>query len=187
MKLDKKIFIITGPSAVGKNAIIDELFKTCLPIQRMATMTSRKRRKGDKKDEYHFVSREKFQKYVDDDAMIEWVEYNNNLYGTRKSDLEAIFKAGKHPIMDIDVRGVEFFKKNFDNIVSVFILPSSMSILRKRLEKRGTPEKDIRDRLKTANSEIKQAPKFDYRVINYDGKLKNVTKEVADIVTKEIS
>lgn len=187
MELNKKIFIITGPSAVGKNAIIDELFKTNLPIQRMATMTSRKPREGDKPDEYHFVSRDEFKTHIDGGAMIEWVEYNKHLYGTRKADLEAIFNAEKYPIMDIDVRGVDFFKKNFDNVVSVFILPSSITILRKRLEERGTPEADIRERLKTASNEIKEAPKFDYRVINYDGQLKNVVKEVVEIVEKEIN
>lgn len=187
MKSNKKIFVIIGPSAVGKNAIIEELFNTKLPIKKMVSMTSRKRRKGDKRGEYHFVSRDEFNKYIKKGAMIEWEEYNNNLYGTRKADLKAIFDAHKYPIMDIDVRGVESFKKNFDNVVSIFILPSSISILRRRLEERGTPESDIRDRLKTAQGEIKKAPKFDYRVINYDGKLKNVVKEVADIIKKEIS
>ena len=166
---------------------MDGLLKTDLPLQRMLTTTSRPRRPGDRPNEYHFVSQAEFMTLVKEDKMIEWVEYNRNLYGTRRQDLADIFAAGKFPIMDIDVRGVDFFKEHFPGTVSIFILPSSLSILRRRLEARGTAESDIRDRLKTAQEEIKQAPTFDYRIINYDGRLANVVKEVADIIRQELN
>ncbi|MFA5010278.1 MAG: guanylate kinase [Patescibacteria group bacterium] len=182
-----KIFIMAGPSAVGKNAIIAGLLKSDLPLQRMITTTSRPPRSGDSPNDYHFVSREQFMAWVAEDKMIEWVEYNQNLYGTRKQDLEDIFTAGKFPIMDIDVRGVASFKQLFPNVVAIFILPSSLSILRQRLEARGTAEHDIRERLKTAQSEIELAPSFDYRITNYNGKLANVVKDAATIVQHELA
>jgi len=187
MTSNKKIFLVAGPSAVGKNTIVEELLKIDLPLGRMITTTSRPRRTGDKLHEYHFVSQKAFELLVANKEMLEWVEFNNNLYGTRRRDLEDVLAKDKFPILIIDVQGVEFFKKNFKNAVSIFILPSSLTILRRRLEKRKMTEANIRSRLKIAQEEIKQAPEFDYRVINYDGKLANVVKEVAEIIRREIS
>ena len=177
---------MSGPSAVGKNAIIAGLLKSDLPLRRMITTTSRPPRPGDPPNDYHFVSKEEFMAGVNEDKMIEWVEYNHNFYGTRKQDLEEIFAAGKFPIMDIDVRGAQSFKKLFPDVVAIFILPSSLSILRERLEARGTAEPDIRERLKTAQAEIKLAPQFDYRITNYDGQLVNVVKEAVEIIRREL-
>lgn len=186
MKLGKRIFIVAGPSAVGKDAIINGLLKLHLSLKRMLTTTSRPRRSGDKPREYHFVSPSIFRSLITKDKLLEWVEFNGHFYGTQKRDLEAIFAANKFPIMDVDVHGVDFFKTHFPKAVSIFILPSSLSILRRRLEARGTAEKDIRSRLKTAQWEIKQAPRFDYRVINYDGKLDNVVAEVAKLIRRRM-
>jgi guanylate kinase len=187
MVSSRKIFILVGPSAVGKNAIMKGLLAADIPLQRMLTTTSRPMRPGDAPDDYHFVSRDQFMQLVNEDKMIEWVEYNHNLYGTQRQDLEDIFALGKFPIIQIDVRGAESFKKLFPDVVSIFILPSSLSILRERLEARGTAESDIRDRLKTAQAEINLAPAFDYRVINRNGQLENVIKETAEIIRREIS
>lgn len=181
-----KIFIIAGPSAVGKNAIMNGLLTSSLPLTRMLTTTTRLPRPGDRPDEYHFVTRAEFMKLVETDKMIEWVEYNQNLYGTQKQDLADIFATGRYPIMDIDVRGIASFKKLFPDVVAIFILPSSLSILRRRLEARGTAEADIRERLKTAQAEMKLAPTFDYRIINRDGELTNVVAETADIIRREL-
>lgn len=182
----KRIFIISGPSAVGKDAIGERLLKLKLPLKRMVTTTSRPKRADDQRFKYHYVTADKFRWLIDHDKMIEWVEYNGHYYGTQWTDLNKIFAAKKYPLLNIDVRGAEFFRTQFPKAVSIFILPSSISILRKRLEKRGTKESDIRDRLKTAQKEIRQAPKFDYRVINYDGKLDNVVAEVAKLIKRRI-
>jgi len=186
MKSPKRIFIISGPSAVGKDAIGERLLKLKLPLKRMLTTTSRPRRADDQRYKYHYVTPERFRWLIDHYKMIEWVEYNGHYYGTQWADLDRIFKAGKYPMLNIDVRGAAFFRDNFPKAISIFILPSSISILRQRLEKRGTKESDIRERLKTAQAEIRQAPKFDYRVINYDGKLDNVVAEVAQLIKRRI-
>lgn len=181
-----KIFVFAGPSAVGKDAIITALLKTDLPLQRMLTTTSRPPRSTDTPTDYHFVSRDEFMQLVEGNRLIEWVEYNNNLYGTQKQDLEEALAAGKAPILDIDIRGVISFKQAFPNVVSIFVLPSSLSILRQRLEARGTAESDIRDRLKIAQGEMEYAPEFNYRIINRDGQLDTVVQEVAAIIRKEL-
>jgi len=182
----KRIFIISGPSAVGKDAIVERILKTDLPLKRMVTTTSRPRRADDQRLKYHYVTADRFRWLIDHGKMIEWVQYNENYYGTQWADLDKIFALKKYPLLNIEVRGAEFYRTNFPKAISIFILPSSISILRKRLEKRGTKETDIRDRLKTAQKEIRQAPKFNYRVINYDGKLENVVAEVAKLIKQRI-
>lgn len=182
-----KIFIISGPSAVGKDAVVERLLKLGLPLKRMVTTTSRPKRADDQRFKYHYVTADKFRWMIDHNKMIEWVEYNGNYYGTQWADLEKILVVKKYPLLNIEVRGAEFFRTNFPKAVSIFILPSSISILRQRLEKRGTKESDIRERLKTAQKEIRQAPNFDYRVINYDGKLEQVVAEVAKLIRQRLT
>ncbi len=187
MRLSKKIFIITGPSAAGKTTITSELLKK-FPLARVITTTSRPRRSGEREGrDYRFITSAKFEQMVKADKMFEWAKYANHYYGSQKHDVERIVKSGKHPVWIVDTQGADFFERKYKRTVTIFIMPSSFSILRRRLEKRKLPESEIRARLKTAGQEIKKAPRYDYRVINYDGRLEKVVEDAAKIVRRELS
>jgi len=187
--VNKKIFIITGPSAVGKTTIAKHVIKLGLPLKKVVTTTTRQRRKGERDGyNYHFITRKKFEQLIKDRQMFEWTKYADHYYGSQKRHVEQIIKSGKHPLWITEVEGAEYFKKRYKKLsVVIFIVPHSFSVLRDRLEKRGAPEADIRTRLKISREELKQSSKFDYRVINYNGKLENVVNEVAEIVKREIN
>ncbi|MFH0905221.1 MAG: guanylate kinase [bacterium] len=185
---DRKIFIISAPSATGKDAVATELLKTDLPLERMLTATSRPRRSTDRENDYHFLTEAEFRRLIDSGGMIEWVEFNQHLYGTRWQDLRAIVEAGKSPIMDIDVRGARSFKQKFPTqAVTIFLVPDSLDVLRRRLEERGTAKADIVDRLNTAQGELKLKDSFDYQVVNRDGYLDNAVRQVAEIIRGELA
>ena len=188
MRLSKKIFIITGPSAAGKTTIARALVQTDLPLAKVITTTSRSRRRGEKEDrDYHFVSPTRFKQMIRTGKMFEWAKFTNHYYGSRKKDVEHVAKAGKYPIWVVDTQGADFLGQKYRRAVTIFIMPSSFSILRKRLEKRRLPEAEIRARLRIAQQEIKKAPKYDHRIINYDGRLEDVVREAKDLIKREIS
>ena len=186
--MSKKIFVITGPSAVGKTTIVKHIIELGLPMKKVVTTTTRKRRKGERNAiDYYFVNRNEFEQLIANKQMLEWAKYGDNYYGSQKHHVEQINQSGKYPLWIAEVEGAKYFKKHYKNSIVIFIVPHSFSTLRDRLEKRALLTDEIRLCLKIAREELKQSSKFDYRVINYDGKLKNVVKEVAEIVEREIS
>lgn len=181
------LFVITGPSAVGKTTLARELLKTDLPIAKVITTTTRPVRKGEVDDrEYRFVTKEEFREMIEKDEMFEWATYNDEYYGSQKQDVESIVQTGKSPLWVVDVRGAEFLREHYPEARVIFIVPSSFEILRTRLENRTLPKEEIRNRLKIAREEIAEAPRFTYRVNNYDGKLEKIVAETADIIRKEL-
>lgn len=187
MKLSKKLFIITGPSAVGKTTITRGLLETNLPLAKVLTTTSRSKRRGERDGkDYRFVAPARFRVLIRNKGMFEWAEFAGHHYGSQKRDVESIVGRGRYPIWVVDTQGADFLKKKYGRAKTIFVMPSSFSILRKRLEARKLPESEIRIRLKTAQAEIKKAPRYDYQVINYNGKLANVVDEVAKVIKREI-
>lgn len=188
MRPNKKIFVITGPSAAGKTTITRELLKSGLPVARVITTTSRPRRAGERDGrDYRFVTATEFERMIKREEMFEWAKHIDHYYGSQKRDVERIIKTGKYPLWIVDTQGADFLSQKYRGAVTIFVMPSSFSILRQRLEKRKMPEPEIRARLKVAQQEIKRAPRYDYRVINYDGRLEKVVEETTKIVKREIS
>ncbi len=182
-----KIFILSGPSAVGKDAVIRCLMKMDLPITRVLNTTTRpKRAKEIAGRHYNFITRKEFEALIAKGEMVEWNEYNDELYGTQASEFAKAYERGHYPLWEIDPTAAVRAMEVMSNVVSILLMPSSWSILRSRLERRDMSEEDIRARLRIGHRELKLAPKFNYRVINYDGKLKNVATEIADIIRSEI-
>ena len=182
-----KIFILSGPSAVGKDAVIRCLLKMDLPITRVLNTTTRsKRPKEIAGRHYNFITDKKFKSLIAKGEMVEWNEYNDHLYGTQVSEFTKVQARGHYPLWEIDPTTAVKIMGTMPNAVSILLMPSSWSILRTRLERRGMPEKDIRDRIRIGHRELKLAPKFHYRIINYDGKLRNVATEIAEIIRAEI-
>ena len=165
-----KAIIFSAPSGAGKTTIVKRLLKTSIPLSFSISACSRLKR-GNEQDgiDYHFLSVSKFKNKIQENAFIEWEEvYENNFYGTLKSEVNNIWKRGKHVIFDVDVMGGISLKNYFkENSLSIFIEPPSLNVLFERLKKRATDdEKSLEKRMNKAESEISHKDKFDTIITN---------------------
>jgi len=179
-----KLVIISAPSGAGKTTIVRHLLECKLNLEFSVSATTRQKRDNetDGKD-YFFVTADRFREMISRNLLAEWQEvYKDNYYGTPASEIERIRSKGNHVLFDVDVKGGINLKKMFGtDALSVFIMPPSVEELEKRLIARGTdsPEK-IRTRVMKAGEEIKDAGKFDFKVINDD--LQKAQTQVETIV-----
>jgi len=188
MKVNKPIFVITGPSASGKTTIAMEVVKSDLPITKIVTTTTRVPREGEIDGiDYHFVAKAHFEEMIERDEMFEWARYNDNYYGSQKRTVNAIFDSRKYPLWTVEIQGAEYFKKHYPMAKIFFIMPESLDILRKRLAERGSNEKEITSRLRIAKAEMAKANLFDYQIINREGKLTEAVLAVVKLVREVIA
>lgn len=179
------ILIFSAPSGSGKSTLVQHLLDTRQDMELSISATTRAPRgKEQNGREYYFISPERFEQLISDDAFVEWEQvYKGTYYGTLKSEIDRIESAGHHVVFDIDVKGGINVKRLFgDKARAIFIAPPSIDVLRERLTKRGTdsPEK-IEERLAKAEIELADAPLFDTILVNDD---LNATKAALD---KEIA
>ena len=162
--------VVSAPSGSGKSTICRRLLAACPDMEFSVSFTSRPPRPNeiDGKD-YHFVSREDFQRRIERGEFVEWVENYGEFYGTSGRALQDLLRRGKDLLLDIEPRGAKEMKKKFQEGVFVFVLPPSLDELLKRLQKRGheTPEA-IQKRFAQAASELGEVLWYDYAVINED-------------------
>lgn len=166
------ILIFSAPSGSGKSTLVQHLLDTRQDIELSISATTRAPR-GQEQDgrEYYFITPERFEQLIKEDAFVEWQQvYKGTYYGTLRSEIERIENAGHHVVFDIDVKGGINIKRMFgDRARAIFISPPSIEALRERLTKRGTdsPEK-IEERLAKAEIEMADAPLFDTILVNDD-------------------
>lgn len=180
-----KLFVITGPSGAGKDSVIYKAKDLGLKFTQIVTTSTREVRQGESEaNPYYFISREKFQKMIDNNEMIEWAEVYGNLYGTAKKELDNKLKDG-NVVVKVDPQGARTFKKIKPECTTIFIMPPSYEYLEKRLINRETDSKEvIRQRLATAKKELENLLDWDYLVVNEEGKLTEAAQEVKEIVEK---
>lgn len=162
-----QLFIISGPSGAGKGTICDELLKDS-NIVFSVSMTTRKPREGEIEGvDYYFVNREEFDEALEQNAFLEHAINFENCYGTPKKFVLDSIGQGKDVLLDIDIKGAINVKKNYPNGVFIFILPPSMTELRKRITGRGSESKEAIDmRMAQALKEVSYIDKYDYCVVN---------------------
>ena len=180
-----KTFIIAGPSGVGKGTIIKKLFESRDNLYFSVSATTRSPRPGEVDGvDYHFLSRERFEEWIDRNAFLEHAEFVGNLYGTPKKYVDEAMDSGKDVILDIEVQGAEQVHRQRPDVVRIFIAPPSWEELERRLVGRGTedPEK-VRRRLERSREDILLARYYDYLVINSD--LDQAVEEIQAIITAE--
>jgi guanylate kinase len=180
----QKVIILSGPSGVGKNTLGDFLLEQFPELSYSVSATTRPMRKGeeDGKD-YHFMNREAFEDKIHADELLEWQEvYAGIYYGTLKSELDRINQLNKFPLLVVDVFGAINVMKNLKfKPLSIFIQPTSLDVLRQRLESRGTDSPEtIARRLEKAEIELREYHQFDIAVINDD--LQTAKLQVAALV-----
>jgi guanylate kinase len=183
-----KLIIFSAPSGSGKSSVIQHLLQQGLPLQFSISATSRAPRGNEQYGvDYYFLTPEEFRSHIKKGDFLEYEEvYKNKFYGTLKSEVERITKAGQHVVFDMDVVGGCNIKKLYgDRALSIFIRPPSVDELRRRLKKRGTDAPEvIENRLKKAAYELRFAAEFDVIIINDElAKAQNeVFKTVKDFI-----
>ena len=186
--MKKGIFIvISGPSGVGKGTICDILMKNKnVDFEYSVSMTTRAKREYEKEGiHYYFTSKDIFEDKIKNNEFVEYAMYNDEYYGTLKSEVLKKLDEGKNIISEIDVQGAKNIKKEFINSLLIYILPPSMEELKNRLIKRGTETKEeIEKRLQIALVENKSRYFYDYIVIN--DKLDIAVKEIERIINNKI-
>lgn len=164
------VFIISGPSGSGKDTILKEVLKNRTDIYFSISSITRDMREGEVEGEkYHFISRKEFEEGLEKDAFLEYNKYLENYYGTPKAPIEEHIARGDDVLIECDVNGAYAIRRKLPEAVSVFIMPPSFEVLKKRLSGRGTETKEqIAGRMKAALDEIGRANEYDYIVVNDD-------------------
>lgn len=182
--MEGKLIIFSAPSGAGKTTIVHHLLKVFPDLEFSVSACSREMRKGEEYGiDYYFLSVDEFKDKIERGEFVEWEEvYKDNFYGTLRSEVERIWKKGKHVIFDVDVIGGINLKKQFGaNALSVFVMPPSIEHLENRLKSRETetPE-SIARRMGKAEQELKTANQFDKIILN--DKLEHAFEEAERIV-----
>ena len=178
-----KLFVISGASGVGKSTVLNKVMAERSDLRFSVSATTRAPRPGETNGiNYYFVSKEKFQEMIAQDAFLEYDAHMDNYYGTPKEQLEEKLLTGS-VILDIEPVGAFNVRRNCPDAVLIFIAPPSMEELERRLRSRGdTGEEQIRLRLDRAVWEMEQSAQYNYVVIN--GDVETCADEIIKIIAK---
>lgn len=180
-----KIFIVSGPSGVGKSTVLKALLEKRPNLYFSVSATTREPRHGEIDGvHYHFLNVDTFRDWIAKDEFLEYAEYVGNFYGTPKKYVDLAMNKGRDVILDIEIQGAIQVCGKRSDAVRIFIAPPSWSELERRLTERGTdsPEK-IQKRLLRAKVEFQTAYTYDYFVIN--DSVENAVAELDAIMTAE--
>jgi len=189
MTVKGQLFVLSGPSGVGKDTIAAALVQEkSLRLIKLPTYTSRPPRPGEKEGQhYHFVSQKEFQRLLEQGQILEYNFYNGHYYGTGRKELEEALKKGKNVLLVIDVHGGLNIKKIYPEARLIFVT-SSLSDIERRLAKRAqNTEAEIKERLAIAQKESSQfAPLYQFQVENPEGRPEEAVAKIKEIIRKQI-
>jgi guanylate kinase len=181
-----KVFVITGPSGVGKGTLIRELLRRVPGLELSVSATTRPPREGEVDGcDYHFLDREEFDRQAREGAFLEHATFSGNRYGTLRSEVARRLAAGASVVLEIEVQGARQVRAAMPESVQVFIAPPAPEALRERLTRRGTDSADqIDERLRTAEIELQAQEEFQHVVVNDD--VERAAAELERIVRGEL-
>ena len=181
------LIVLSGPSGVGKDAVLARMKGSGYPLKFVVTLTTRPRRPNERDNvDYHFVSVNEFQKMIENNELLEWASVYGNWYGVPREGIEQALDRGEDVIVKVDIQGAAAIKKILSQAISIFLMPTSMEELVKRLEQRRTESpSDLASRLKTAEEEMKQLSQFDYVVVNRWDEIDSAVSDIEAIITAE--
>jgi guanylate kinase len=181
-----RVFVITGPSGVGKGTLIRGLMERVPELELSVSATTRGPRPGERDGvDYHFLTREQFDAKVAAEEFVEHADYAGRSYGTLRSELEARVHAGVPVVLEIEVQGARQVRAAMPEAVQVFIAPPSLPALRTRLVGRGTDDpEEVERRLQVAEQELGAQPEFAHVVVN--DRLDDALDGLAAIVAEQL-
>ena len=181
------VFVITGPSGVGKGTLIRTLLERVPELQLAVSATTRQPRPGEEDGvHYHFLTDAEFDKRVIAGEFLEHADYSGRRYGTLRSELEQRTNAGVPVVLEIEVQGARLVRAALPEAVQIFIMPPSREALRERLVGRGTDsEADIARRLAVAERELMAQDEFAHKVLN--DRQTDAVDELEGIVRRELA
>jgi guanylate kinase len=181
-----RVFVITGPSGVGKGTLIRGLLERIPGLQLSVSATTRAPRPGEQDGvDYHFLSREEFERRIGDGDFVEHADYAGRRYGTLRSELEQRARAGAAVVLEIEVQGARQVRAAVPDAVLVFIAPPSPQALRERLLARGTDDpEEVERRLRVAEAELRARREFSHVVVN--DRLEEALEQLSAIVAAEL-
>jgi guanylate kinase len=165
------IFLLSAPSGSGKSTLVERLLAGVPGLVFSVSYTTRRPRGQEQNGrEYCFVARDEFRRMIEKDELLEWaLVFDSDYYGTARRFLDEARRTGQDLLLDIDVQGAVQVKRKLPEAHSIFILPPSPGEMEARLRRRGEdPEEVIERRLRSACSEIREYPKYDYVIVNED-------------------
>ena len=181
------LIVVSSPSGAGKTSVCREILKNNDSIQISISATTRKPRQNEVNGvDYNFISRDDFQKKIQDSQFLEYAEVFDNFYGSLSKDVEKITKSKKDVLFDIDWQGTQqLYQSKPNNLVSIFILPPSKDEIENRLRQRkvdsGDDESIINQRMSKFKDEISHWVEYDYVVINNN--LDTCVDEILNIIS----
>jgi guanylate kinase len=181
-----KVFVITGPSGVGKGTLIKKLLERVPDLALSVSATTRQPREGEEDGvDYHFLTEDQFQERREAGDFLEFATYSGNHYGTLNSELQRCLDKGRSVVLEIEVQGATQVRASKKDSIQIFIAPPDESVLRERLRGRGTDSAEAIDkRLETAKGELAQQDDFNHRIVNED--LDRAATELEGIVRTSI-
>ena len=181
------LIVLSGPSGVGKDAVLNKLKESGYPLRFITTLTTRTQRANESnKVDYHFVSKERFEEMIKGGGLLEWAKVYDNWYGVPRDAVKQALDSGEDVIVKVDVQGVAAIKKIVPEAVAIFLMAPSIEELAVRLKQRYTESTaTLALRLKTAEEEHKKLVLFDYAVVNRDGEIDRAVSEIKAIITAE--
>lgn len=190
--MNKGLFIaISGPSGVGKGTIMDLLRKRLKNAVFVISHTTREKR-PDEQDgvQYHFVTKEEFERGIAEGKFLEYAQvHQKDYYGILKEPVEKALNSGEVVFREVDVQGAESIRKAIpkDQLLTIFIKPPTMAMLRAHIEKRSKlPEEEIERRMASAAKEMESAHLFDYQIVNPEGQIETCYMEVESIIQSRV-
>lgn len=187
MSSNRLLIVLSGPSGVGKDALLRKMKEQKYPFHYVVTVTSRPRREGERDGvDYRFISQREFQQMIDNGELLEWANVYGNYYGVPRKEISQALSKGKDVIVKVDVQGAATIKRILPQAVFIFLRPPSMEELERRLRQRHSESaKDLALRLRKAEEEMKSLPLFDHVLTSYQGKLDEAISQIQAIVAAE--
>ncbi|HIZ18824.1 MAG TPA: guanylate kinase [Candidatus Olsenella stercoravium] len=177
-----RVFVVSGPSGVGKGTLVALLRERTSCLGLTVSATTREPRPGETDGvSYHFMNDDEFDHRLEDGEFLEWAWVHGHRYGTLRSEVERVLAGGESVVLEIDVQGGLAVRSVMPDAVLVFIEPPSMEELERRLRGRGTEgEEQVRLRLSNARAEMGHAQEYDVRLVNDD--LERACSELQDVI-----
>lgn len=181
------LIVLSGPSGVGKDAVLNRMRELKYPLEYITTVTTRSRRASERDHiDYHFISAEKFHKMIEGNELLEWANVYGNWYGVPKEPVKQVLDEGRDAIVRVDIQGAAAIKKILPQAVFIFLRPPSIEELALRLKQRHTESSfDLTLRTKTAREEMKKRFLFDYVVFSWRDEIDRAVADIGAIITAE--